>query len=118
LPIVALIAAFAFYFGWIAPGVAKEHRIILELPKPTEDITRIDTLWVGVDLSSEDAAAGATFRFSPGQAPCRLKTVVHAPAGPYWLEMTITRAGQASTIRQRVMLESDEVTVYLRGDEP
>lgn len=116
LPILVLVAAVFVYFGWISPTVVETHVVTLELPGETDRITRVEALWTSLDDPGGEAAAGSTFHFQAGKAPRRIRTTVHAPSGPYWLEVTVTRGAQPTILRQRVVLESGEMTVFLTED--
>jgi hypothetical protein len=113
LPIVLLMAAVFVYFGWISPTVIETHAVTLELPGSTDRITRVEALWTSLDQPPGEAAAGSTFHFQAGTAPRRIRTTVHAPSGPYWLEVTVTGGQEPTVLRQRVVLESGEMTVFL-----
>lgn len=111
------MAAVFVYFGWISPTVIETHAVSLELPGSTESITRIETVWTRLEEPVGEAVAGSTLNFPAGKAPRRVRTTVHAPPGPYWLEVTVLRGEQPTVLRQRVVLESDEMTVFLVEDE-
>lgn len=111
------MAAVFVYFGWISPTVVETHGVSLELPGSTDGITRIEALWTRLEEPVGEAVAGSTFHFQAGKAPRRVRTTVHAPPGPYWLEVTVMRGEEPTVLRQRVVLESDEMTVFLAENQ-
>ena len=106
-PLILLLAAIVVYFNLIAPSATDEHQVTFALQGATHEVTRIDVVWVGIDVHAGEPVGGTTLSYRPGAAPSAVTTHVHAPAGEYWVEVTLDKADQRETIRRRVRLEGD-----------
>lgn len=110
--VILVIAAVAVYFGVIDPRVGEDHAVSFELQGPTQDITRIEAVWTKVG-DEEEPASGSTLNFDAGTAPRSVRTSVYAADGEYWLDLTLVRGGHRSTLRRRIALDGEEITVFV-----
>ena len=112
-PLILLLAAVVIYFGVVAPNTAEDHAVTLELQGSVRTITRVDTVWTGIDVRPGEAVAGSTFHFDRGKAPSRIQTEVHAPNGAYWLDVTVRKGDASTEVRRRIALSGADVKVFL-----
>jgi hypothetical protein len=111
--LILLLAAVLIYFGVVAPNTAEDHAVTLELQGPTGEITKLETLWTGIDVNPGEAVGGATFNYPSGQVPSSVGTTVHSAPGVYWLDVTVHRGSKSSTIRRRISLSGGDTKVFL-----
>lgn len=112
-PLILLLAAVVIYFGVVSPHAAEDHAVTLELQGSTSEITRIETVWTGIDVHPGEAVGGATFNYPRGTAPSQVETKVHSAPGAYWLDVTINRGSNGTTIRRRIALGGNDIKVFL-----
>lgn len=117
-PLILLLAAVVIYFGIVAPNTAEDHDVTLAFQGPTHDITRIDVVWIGIDVHPGEAVGGTSLSYRPGAAPSSVATEVHAPNGAYWLEVTLDKGHRRETIRRRVQLGAGDLKVFLPVTAP
>jgi len=115
-PLILLLAAVVIYFGIVAPHAAEDHAVTLVLQGPTAEVTRVETVWTGIDVHPDEAVGGATFNFPIGTAPSEVRTKIHTAPGGYWLDVTINRGSNSTTIRRRIALNGGDIKVFVPLD--
>ena len=113
LPLLLVLAGVLVYFEVLSPRAPKEHIVFFEFADSTDDVTRLEALWT--EVGSEEPVAGSTLPFVKGSAPRKVRTQVRTPDGEYWVDLRVERGSRITSFRRKVLLDSDETTVFLRG---
>lgn len=112
-PLLLVLGAVVIYFTVMAPATPQDRVIIFRFQEPPHDVTRIESLWTGIDVHPGEPIGGATLNFAPSTAPSDVRTTVHAPEGAFLLELTVKRGAKVGVLRRRVGLDADEITVFV-----
>jgi hypothetical protein len=112
-PLLLVLGGVLVYFTVMAPATARDRGVTFRFQESPKEVTRIESVWTGIDIHPGDPIGGTTLNFAPSTAPTTMRTVVHAPEGDFWLELTVERGARVGVLRRRVGLDADEITVFV-----
>jgi hypothetical protein len=101
----------------ILPHWPKERAIDFRIEEDTGSVVGLDVTWSRADGAhpGSEPVLGSSFRFTPGEAPKIIHTIVHLPDGSYELDITLERADRSASTQRKLTLEdAEQITVPLR----